>query len=357
MIDYGTAPAADEIEVTLFGPGFGEAIAIHVGEQNWMLVDSCIDPDSDAPASSTYLSRIGVTPNQVRTIVASHWHDDHVRGISQMAASYPEAEFQLSSIFNNKEATIFLAAYSGSSAPGQARGAKELFEVIKQRVSVFHLHQRSIVLELGLTTGKKIKVTALSPVQAAISQSIAHMAQYLPRSSGGSPINHAPELAPNLEAVSIHIDFGDDAVLLGSDLEDHSTLGWSAVVADKWSGARRPATAYKVAHHGSYTGDTPVIWASLLQPNPIACMTPFNLGKHSLPTDIDKARIKGHTTHAYISSGATKKPDLDSAQLKRLADICKNLSRVNAGFGAVRLRKRFGAATWMVECFGRAQKL
>lgn len=356
MIDYGAAPASDEIEVTLFGPGFGEAIAIHVGEQNWILVDSCIDPDSGAPASSTYLARIGVAPNQVRTIVASHWHDDHVRGISKMAAIYPEAEFQISSIFNDKEAASFLAAYSGSSAPGQARGAKELFEVIKQRENVFYVNQRSIVLELALP-GRKVMVTALSPVHAAISQSIAHMAQYLPPSGGGTPINHAPELAPNIEAVSIHIDFGDDAVLLGSDLEDHATFGWSAVVADKWSSARRQATAYKVAHHGSYTGDTPVIWSTLLSANPIVCMTPFNLGKHTLPTDSDKTRVKSYTSHAYISSGSTKKSELDSTQLKRLGDICKNLSRVNAGFGAVRLRKRFGAAEWTVECFGQAQKL
>lgn len=357
MIDYGAAPESDEIEVTLFGPGFGEAIAIHVGEQNWMLVDSCIDPDSGAPASSTYLTRIGVEPNQVRTIVASHWHDDHVRGISQMAANYPESEFQISSIFNNKDAAFFLAAFSGSSAPGQARGAKELYEVIKQRENVFYLHHRSNVLELDLTTGRQVRVTALSPVPAAISQSIAHMAQYLPRANEGSPINHAPELALNLEAVSIHIDLGNDAVLLGADLEDHATLGWSAVVADSWSKARRQATAYKVAHHGSYTGDTPVIWTALLKANPIACMTPFNLGKHSLPTDSDKARIKGNTPYAYISSGSTKKPNLDSTQLKRLGDVCKNLRRVNAGFGAVRLRKRLGATAWMVECFGSAQKL
>lgn len=356
MINYGAAPASDEIEVTLFGPGFGEAIAIHIGEQNWILVDSCIDLDSGAPASSTYLTRIGVTPKQVRSIVASHWHDDHVRGISKLAASYPEAEFQISSIFNDKEAASFLAAYSGSSAPSQARGAKELFEVINQREIVYYVNQRSIIFELQLPN-RFVRVTALSPVHAAISQSIAHMAQYLPPSGGGTPINHAPELSPNIEAVSMHIDFGDDAVLLGSDLEDHATFGWSAVVADKWSSDRRRASAYKVAHHGSYTGDTPAIWSTLLSANPIVCMTPFNLGKHRLPTDRDKERIKSYTPHSFISSGSTKKPTLEHTHLKRLEDICKNLSRVNAGFGAIRLRKRFGAAKWIVECFGHAQKL
>ena len=72
MIDYGTPPAADEIEITLFGPGYGEAIAIHLGEGVWLLVDSCIDPDSKAPASETYLEQIGVNAEQVRAIVASH---------------------------------------------------------------------------------------------------------------------------------------------------------------------------------------------------------------------------------------------------------------------------------------------
>lgn len=42
MIDYGAAPATDEIELTLFGPGYGEAIAVHLGEGAWLLVDPCV---------------------------------------------------------------------------------------------------------------------------------------------------------------------------------------------------------------------------------------------------------------------------------------------------------------------------
>ncbi len=356
MIDYGASPAADEIEVTLFGPGFGEAIAIHVGENHWMLVDSCIDPNSGEPASATYLTQLGVPNTQIRAIVASHWHDDHVRGISSLAATYPNADFLISSLFNNTEASYFLSAYSGNSAPGQARGGKELFQVIKDRQNVFHVHQRSIIFELNLDR-RRIAVTALSPVQGAIAQCVAHMAQYLPAAQGGTPINHAPELEPNLEAVAIHIDVGEDAILLGSDLEEHTTLGWSAVVADGWCSSRKKATAYKVAHHGSYTGNTPKIWTTLLQPDPTACLTPFVLGRHRLPTDADRERMKRNTPHRYISSGATRKPDMNSTQLKRLSDMCKNLNRVNPGFGAVRLRKRVGWTQWIVECFGQAQAL
>lgn len=356
MINYGAPPADDEIEVTLFGPGYGEAIAIHLGEKAWLLVDSCIDPYSKAPASETYLERIGIDAGQVHAIVASHWHDDHVRGISRLANSYPDAEFMISAVFDDDDASAFLAAYSGASSAGLARGAKELFSAMKQRKNVVPLLHRSNVLEATLN-GRSVRVTALSPVSAAFAQSLAHFAQHVPRKGKATPINFAPELRPNLSAVALHIDVGDDAVLLGADLEDHKTCGWSAVLADKWSGARRPATAYKVAHHGSHTGDCPQLWKTLLMSNPVACLTPFTLGDLRLPTDADKTRVKGNTQHAYISSGASRRPDMDSRQLKRLEDICKKLARVNASFGAVRLRRRIGVPAWNVELFGAAEAL
>jgi Metallo-beta-lactamase superfamily len=354
MIDYGAPPAADEIEITLFGPGYGEAIAVHLGEGAWLLVDSCIDPESRAPASVTYLEQIGIDADQVRAIVASHWHDDHIRGISELAAKYPKADFVMSAVFNDREAGAFLAAYSGASSSGLARGAKELYGVMQGRETVFPALHRTNILEVMLNA-RQVRVTALSPVPAAFSQSIARLVQYAARKD--QAINHAPELRPNLEAIALHIDIGDDAVLLGADLEDHDNFGWSAVVADQWSGARRRATAYKVAHHGSYTGDCPQVWATLLTSDPVACLTPFTLGNLRLPTDADKRRLKENAPRAFISSGASRRPEMDSRLLKRLGDICSKLSRVDAGFGAVQLRKKIGALSWGVNLFGAARAL
>jgi len=200
-------------------------------------------------------------------------------------------------------------------------------------------------------------VTALSPVPAAFAKFAVHLAQYVPQRGQAAPINSAPELRPNLSAVALHVDIGDDALLLGADLEEHSACGWSAVVADPWSGARRPSTAYKVAHHGSVTGDCTKVWETLLKRDPVACLTPFTRGSLRLPTDVDRGRLKANTARAYISSVASRRPQIDHRQLKRLGDICKKLARVDAGFGAVRLRKRLGATSWNVELFGAAQAL
>src|SRR5215216_1434282 len=104
MIDYGAAPPPDVIEVSLFGPGYGEAIAVHLGDGHWLLVDSCIDPDAKEPASAVYLDRIGVPQDAVRQIIASHWHDDHVRGISRLAEKYSSASFFVPGVFSQEEA-------------------------------------------------------------------------------------------------------------------------------------------------------------------------------------------------------------------------------------------------------------
>ena len=115
------------------------------------------------------------------------------------------------------------------------------------------------------------------------------------------------------------------------------------------------AAVYKVAHHGSHTGDTQAIWTTLLNAEPVACMTPFIKGNVKLPSDSDKQRIMGLTPHRYISSGASRRPNIENTQLKRLSDVCRNLTPINAGSGSIRLRKGIGNAAWQVECFGNAQ--
>lgn len=356
MIDYGTGPAADELEVTVFGPGYGEAISVHLGCNRWILVDSCLNPHTKSPASLNYLDRIGVSPDSVISIIASHWHDDHVRGFSEIVAKCTAAELSISETFNDEEALAFLSAYSGKHTPGLAKGARELFQSVQSRDTVHFVHQRSNIIDEQIG-GRRVQVTALSPVDGALAQSVARLASYLPSPSGGSPVKHAPELEPNIESVVMHIDVAGNAILLGSDLENHATLGWSAVISDRWVSGRIPATVYKVAHHGSHTGDSEAIWTTLLQAEPVACVTPFIRGSVKLPSDSDNERIRAATPHRYISSGASRRPNMDNAQLKRLKDICRNLAPINIGFGAVRMRKGVDQQSWQVQCFGNAQPL
>jgi glyoxylase-like metal-dependent hydrolase (beta-lactamase superfamily II) len=84
LVDVG-APGSDQVEINLFGPGFGECILLHVGSNRWIVIDSRIRRESTNPVALEYLSAIGVdAAAAVQLIVATHWHDDHVRGLSAL---------------------------------------------------------------------------------------------------------------------------------------------------------------------------------------------------------------------------------------------------------------------------------
>ena len=354
MINYGSAPAHDELEITIFGPGYGESIIVHLGEQNWLLIDSCIEPVSKTPAALHYLSSIGVPLNNIGTIIASHWHDDHVRGLAKVVESCINADFFLSGVFSNTELMAFLVAHSPETGAIQSGGTKELVKIFQSNNNkAIFTNQRTSILDKTIL-GRQIKVTAFSPTQKAQSNMLLHLAEYIPKHD--DPINHAPDSKPNLSAIVVHIDMGDDAILLGSDLEDHGDIGWKGVLDKVWCTSKQKASAYKVAHHGSVTAHRDEIWTKLLTDKPISLMTPFVRGNVSLPTNIDKDRIKSKSSFAFVSSTASKKPEMNSAIEKRLESMTTSLSKVNPGFGGIRLRKKLNTQ-WRAELFGRAEAL
>ncbi|MEO0250326.1 MAG: MBL fold metallo-hydrolase [candidate division WOR-3 bacterium] len=91
-------------EVSLLGPGYGECVVIHLGGNVWVIVDSCIDSDTNQVSSLQFLRNIGVDPAAtVRQVIATHWHDDHVRGLAATLEACPNAEFVCSAALRGRE--------------------------------------------------------------------------------------------------------------------------------------------------------------------------------------------------------------------------------------------------------------
>ena len=107
-----SAPAPDQVEVTIFGPGYGECIVIHAGHGDCAVLDSCLDQQTGEPAALQYLPSIDVdVAAQLKAIVATHWDDDHVRGISRLLAAAPRAKFSCPSAMTSAEFRSVLAAW------------------------------------------------------------------------------------------------------------------------------------------------------------------------------------------------------------------------------------------------------
>jgi hypothetical protein len=266
-------PAADEVEISIFGPGVGECIVAHVGGGSWIVVDSCRDPESRKPAALAYFEKIGVNAaTAIQMIVASHWHDDHIRGLGDLFCAASSAEFACSAALRPDE-FLQLVSSLHERAFLPSTGVDEFAQILtelKRRKSGVRIEGRGptwagvdrvLLFRPASSTVPAFQLHGLSPTDACITLAAAEIAQQLPRA--GVPKRRAVSRRPNHTAVALWLRFGSVEVLLGSDLETSTDAetGWSGVHRSQIPVGR--AQIYKVAHHGSKNGHDDVAWATL----------------------------------------------------------------------------------------------
>lgn len=299
-------PNSDQIELTLFGPGYGECAVVHLGENRWIVVDSCLDTTTGKPAVLEYFDAIGVSAQEaVRLIVVSHWHDDHVRGLSNIVSSCPNAPVCCSSALTQREFLAHVLDYENIMTQTALSGINEIkqtFQILRSRCPTKKALANRIVLNLPAEgTADSCVVTTLSPSDKEYDLFLRGIADLIPQVRQTKM--RAPYLRPNHAAVALWIETGAVKILLGSDLEEKGEplTGWSAIVQS----AERPqgrASIYKVPHHGSSTGHHDQVWSDMMVQPSIAVLSPFYHAGKKLPTDKDVARIVTLAPESYITT-------------------------------------------------------
>ena len=165
----------------------------------------------------------------------------------------------------------------------------------------------------------------------------------------------ARSLSPNDVAVVLWVRVGDITVLLGSDLERR---GWVRILQSR----ERPpgqASVFKVPHHGSQNADEPDVWRQMLISEPVALVTPWQLGSNALPNRRDEQRICSCTPKAYVTARRNARGRSRPGVVDRtLRESGVRLRRMAMAPGAIRLRRPLDdGALWRVETFGTAYKL
>ena len=313
-------PADKDVEVHLFGPGYGESVLVHLGFNDWLIVDSCVARGSAVPAPTAYLEGIGVDPAiAVKLVVASHWHDDHVRGLSVVLKKCRSAEFWCSGALFGRDFLTLLSAVTKRPMTRAGTGLDE-FRGVLDELQARSLGKRMGGIGLKFAEADKLlwqrttpadyaaRVHSLSPSDAERLRSLQTIAGLVKglKTPSRRPRGRVPSVRPNNTAVALHIQVGPAAVLLGADSEEIGKpplqdCGWTAVVAS----ARRPSersTLFKVAHHGSETAHCESVWTQMLEPKPLAILTPFRKGSVRLPTEDDATRLRSRATQLFITA-------------------------------------------------------
>ena len=352
MTETGKPPGKGEFELTLLGPGYGESIVIHVGGGVWVLVDSCVDTGG-MPRALRYLESIGVDPAEtVDLIVATHWHDDHIRGIAKLVEVCKKATFCCASVLLRKEFLTVVGALESRPLTNLGSGLKEIYGVVsllKQVASkpTWALANRRIFVQGAC------EIWSLSPNDSAIQTFLRSIGGLVP--GEGQAILQIPDPSPNEVAVALWVRVDDVTVLLGSDLEKR---GWIEILQS----AERPtdkASAFKIPHHGSKSAHAPEVWERMLDPDPFTVLTPWRRGDRALPNQRDVQRILTYTTNAYatarIGSSALAPVNRSSMVKRTIRESGVKLRRLAMSPGTIRLRRPLSSrAQWKVEMFGSA---
>jgi len=353
-------PTPDQVELCVFGPGYGECAVVHLGAGNWIVIDSCIDSESGRPASLNYFSRIGVNSGSVRLVMATHWHDDHIRGMAEQVKTFANARFCTSSALTKEEFLATIVAYEKRHGIVAGSGASEICEVLETlrsragATSPMRAGPARLVFTLPATAschGQECRITTLSPSDKQFDKFMLQLGKLVPIERSAKK-RVADQEENDLSVVTL-ISIGDQGILLGADLEETGDveLGWSAIVRMP----ERPsqiAGAFKIPHHGSVNGHCEEVWTQMLIANPVAILTPWSKNR-GLPTGSDVERIVSLSEAAFSTSTGTRRIDRPRpyAVQKQIRETVGRLRATEGRTGFVRLRN--GGArnpkTWCVE--------
>lgn len=314
-------PAADEIELTLLGPGYGECAVVHVGDGQWMIVDSCVkgplqpvddDGRPQSPATAhpalAYLDEIGVPFDAVRWILATHWHDDHVQGLDHLLACCPQAVLYISQALAADEllAMMLMPPLEDRSVTNGVQTMQRAIAIATDRKRIEAKGEGVDLPKVAAPPGHGARILLLAPNTASWRRAQSEIARLLDEARRPGGVQRVKRPARNDSSLVAWVEtWGteeDDrvAVLLGGDLETTGSAarGWKAVHGSSWRPAGR-ASLVKVAHHGSANGFHAPIWTDMTD-SPLAVLTPWDRGR-GLPTIEGLAKFAPHT-HRVVST-------------------------------------------------------
>jgi beta-lactamase superfamily II metal-dependent hydrolase len=361
MSNQNVPPAADEIEISTFGPGRGECLVIHLGNNEWCVIDSCVPKRHSQSIALTYLDSLACDAvDGIRMVVATHWHDDHIRGLAGVLRRCSSAKF-CCPITVTSDQFAQLVAEEKELAVGTSSRVKEFSEIydilVARRGSlpeeyvtpVFACAQKRLFHVVPSSkSSNHVEAFALSPSDGAFRDFLRDVSGWHQDSYTERPQNEC--------SVVVWLTVGRLNFLLGADLEveSHAGAGWEAIV-NEFSRSAPKAIFYKIPHHGSVNGHFDGVWDTLLAEQPIAVVTPYS--SSHLPTDDDIARMLGHTDRLYQTAQSRfKLPKRDSVVEKTIRDIPRTVID-DLRPGHIRVRWKSDTIPATIELFDGATKL
>lgn len=362
--DFWDKPSPSEIEVSIFGKGYGECILIHTGDGRWIIIDSFKD-ETKQPIAMRYLQSIGVkVDSDVTVIAASHWHDDHISGLAEALEVCPKAKFALPLAMMQDEFTAFATKYANDGSTKLTSGVRELTRILelvdaRKQPLEWSMSWRIIHKENSsdVSHGHDVLVSCMSPSNSDVRSFLQTV-----KADAETPAKYrqrAPSYSRNDISVAMWISIGPATILLGADLENrlNADSGWKAVLASSQLPTEK-AQVMKISHHGSVTGHHDKVWSDLCIPEVTASLTPWAKGGGRLPSQDDLKRILSLTPNGYATN--TSAITTSKERMRMVGGVIRDqgakIRKIETKLGHIRHRYNLGHddPQWQTKIGGQA---
>lgn len=356
--EFTNAPSIEQGEITVIGANrYGESVVIHMGNNEWVIIDSCVNPnDKDTPLPLAYLQTIGVDPDKIKLVICTHWHDDHIIGLSRILKSAINAEFCIARASDREKFLAFIAMNAEKTLNSSTQEFAKCFQILIDR----NRYYKEAIEDRPIYTKDDVSIICLSPSDYTLQNFDLEIQELF--LSYGSPTKRLPYDSPNSRSIATFIKLGNHRAILGADLEvgKNPQSGWLKVLKNITT-IDRKSSLLKISHHGSENGYHPDIWSDLLVVNPVAKITPWSLGGMYLPREHMIDTYKKHTSNLYITEHViSKKQKVRDGQLEKvIKQLRPNIYEIKYRLGIIRSRILINDDTcdWQVENLVAAKKI
>lgn len=332
-----STPKNNEAEITLIGTGgYGECLVIHLGDQNWVIVDSCINPDTKSPLSLEYLKSINVSFHQVVLVLCTHWHDDHIRGISLVLEACTNAKFSFSKAHDVKKFITWVSIESMKEKIEPLNSSTLEFykclEICKNRSGKIASALENKVLKKIEGDGFVSQLISLSPSEYTMEKFDKEIGELIEAAIKSNIKILSAD--PNSRSVALYLKLGEHRAILGADLEVTKDVneGWHNIIHSN-EVIDKKASLFKIPHHGSENGYHDDIWTILLADQPLSKLTPYNKNL-GLPEPEMLQKYSSLTDKLFITS-----PFIGKKAKKRNSGLEKFIKKMNYKISEIKYKK------------------
>jgi beta-lactamase superfamily II metal-dependent hydrolase len=257
--DLARQLAANELHLVVFGPGYGESIAVHVPDGAWLVTDSLAGrgrwPSTFVPAVELLKER----GEKAALLVLTHPHDDHAAGFDRLVTGYVDGPVGV--VGMHLPELGFTEDDAGTDVLAKTNRAKALVAIFRHWRDNPEYEWRLIADGTSRALGSGL-VEVLHPNQAYVDARTPD-----------------PGTAPNNYSTPVLVEWGSVRLVLGADLP---SAEWRPLLGPTRIPSLSDHVLLKVAHHGSMNAQLDELVLAEAATAGVA-LTPWNLGRRMLP--------------------------------------------------------------------------